>query len=78
MATRMKEKAALRKANADKRPRAVARYQRISTRKAKIVLDLIRGKAVNEALAFWLIRRRLPAPSWRSWSIRRRRTLRTT
>ena len=51
MATRMKEKAALRKANADKRPRAVARNQRISTRKAKIVLDLIRGKSVNEALA---------------------------
>ena len=51
MATRMKEKAAARKANADKRPRAVARYQRISTRKAKIVLDLIRGKSVNDALA---------------------------
>lgn len=51
MATRMKEKAALRKANADKRPRAIARNQRISTRKAKIVLDLIRGKSVNEALA---------------------------
>ena len=51
MATRVKEKTAARKANADKRPRAVARNQRISTRKAKIVLDLIRGKSVNEALA---------------------------
>ena len=50
MATRMKEKAALRKANADKRPRAVARNQRISTRKAKIVLDLIRGKDVATAM----------------------------
>ena len=44
MATRMKTKAAARKANADKRPRAIARYIRISSRKAKIVLDLIRGK----------------------------------
>ena len=51
MATRIREKAAARKANADKRPRAVARHQRISTRKAKIVLDLIRGKSLNEALA---------------------------
>ncbi len=51
MATRMKEKAAARKATAEKRPHAVARYQRISTQKAKIVLDLIRGKTVNEALA---------------------------
>jgi large subunit ribosomal protein L22 len=47
----MKEKAAERKQNADRRPRAVARYQRISARKAKIVLDLVRGKSVNEALA---------------------------
>ena len=51
MATRMKQKAAARKANADKRPRAVARYIRISSRKVKIVIDLIRGKKVDEALA---------------------------
>ena len=47
----MKQKAAARKANADKRPRAVARYIRISSRKVKIVIDLIRGKKVDEALA---------------------------
>ena len=51
MATRTKEKAAARKANADKRPQAHARYVRISPRKVKIVIDLIRGKDVDEALA---------------------------
>ena len=33
MATRVKEKSAQRKANADKRPRAQAKYVRISPRK---------------------------------------------
>ena len=51
MATRTKEKAAARKANADKRPHAHARYIRITSRKVKIVIDLIRGKKVDEALA---------------------------
>ena len=46
MATRSKEKAAARKANADKRPQAHAKYIRISPRKVKIVIDLIRGKSV--------------------------------
>ncbi|MBC7105832.1 MAG: 50S ribosomal protein L22, partial [Firmicutes bacterium] len=31
--------------------RAVARYVRISPRKARLVVDLIRGKPVQEALA---------------------------
>lgn len=51
MATRSREKSAARKANADKRPRAIARYIRISSRKVKIVIDLIRGKSVKEARA---------------------------
>ena len=51
MATRIRDKAAARKANADKRPHAIARYVRISSRKVKIVLDLIRGKSVAEAQA---------------------------
>ena len=51
MATRSKTKAAARKANADKRPHAIAKYVRISSRKVKIVLDLIRGKNVDQALA---------------------------
>ena len=51
MATRVKQKAAARKANADKRPRAIARYVSISSRKVKIVIDLIRGKSADQALA---------------------------
>lgn len=47
MATRIREKAKVRKETADKRPRATARYVRISSRKVKIVIDLIRGKQVD-------------------------------
>lgn len=50
MSTRMKQKAAERREHADKRPRAHARYIRISSSKVCIVLDLIRGKKVDEAL----------------------------
>ena len=35
----------------DKRPKAVARYSRISPYTVRVVLDLIRGKNVNEAVA---------------------------
>lgn len=51
MATRIREKAAARKENADKRPKAHARYIRITPRKVAIVLDAIRGKSVAEARA---------------------------
>ena len=51
MATRSKEKAASRIANADKRPRAVAKYVRISPFKVRIVLDIIRGRSYTEAVA---------------------------
>lgn len=51
MAKRIKEKAAKRDEQRDMRPRAVARYVRISSRKVRIVIDLIRGKQVSEALA---------------------------
>ena len=51
MATRVKQKAEARKANQDKRPHAIARYVRVSPRKVQIVIDLIRGKMVDEALA---------------------------
>lgn len=51
MATRSREKSVARKANADKRPRAIAKYVRISSRKVKVVIDLIRGKSVAEAKA---------------------------
>lgn len=62
MATRVKEKTAARKANADKRPRAIARYVRISSRKVKIVIDLIRGKKVNDALAILMYTPKSAAP----------------
>ncbi len=51
MATRIKEKSAARKEAADKRPRATARFIRISPSKVNIVLDVIRGKSYDEALA---------------------------
>jgi large subunit ribosomal protein L22 len=51
MATRQREKALKLKEQKDKRPRAVARYVRISSRKVKTVIDLIRGKQVSEAKA---------------------------
>lgn len=51
MSKRMKLKAAARRENADKRPHAHARYIRVSSSKVAIVLDLIRGKQVDEALS---------------------------
>ena len=51
MATRSKEKSAARRENADRRPQAHAKYVRISPRKVKIVIDLIRGKDVEDAQA---------------------------
>ena len=62
MATRMKEKAAARKANADKRPHATAKYVRVAPRKAKIVVDLIRGKQVDQALAILMYTPKSAAP----------------
>ena len=78
MATRVKQKAAARKANADKRPRAVAKYVRVSPRKVQIVIDLIRGKQVDDALAI-LMYTPSPPPRWsRSSSIPPSPTRRTT
>ena len=54
MATRQREKAAKRQENKDMRPRAVAKYIRISASKVKIVIDLVRGKSVAEAKAILL------------------------
>ena len=62
MATRSREKSAARKANADKRPHATAKYIRISPRKVKIVLDLIRGKKADEALAILMYTPKAAAP----------------
>ena len=51
MATREREKALKRRENKDNRARAVGRYIRISPSKVRIVIDLIRGKKVDEARA---------------------------
>lgn len=51
MAKRMKEKAEKVKALREKRPHATAKYVRIAPDKVRIVLALIRGKSVNEAMA---------------------------
>lgn len=51
MAKRIREKTAARKANVDKRPRATATFVRITPKKAGMVLDLVRGKKYEEALA---------------------------
>lgn len=51
MAKRMKEKAAAVEARREKRPFATAKYVRISPDKVRIVLALIRGKSVMEAMA---------------------------
>ncbi len=51
MATRQRDRAAKKKENKDSRPRAVAKYVRVAPRKAKAVIDLIRGLPVADALA---------------------------
>ena len=51
MATRITQKAEKRALNKDNRPYAVAKDIRMSSSKVRIVLDNIRGKKVNEAVA---------------------------
>lgn len=51
MATRSKAKALVRKENKDRRPKAIAKYIRISPSKVSVVLDLIRGKDYKDAVA---------------------------
>ncbi|MBE5741730.1 MAG: 50S ribosomal protein L22 [Clostridiales bacterium] len=51
MAKNMKLKTQRIEENKDNRPRAIAKFIRISPYKVRLVLDLIRGKSVNEAVA---------------------------
>lgn len=51
MATRMKEKTEARKAAKDPRPTAKVKYVRIAPSKVRVVIDSVRGKSVNEAIA---------------------------
>ena len=51
MAKRIREKTAARKANADKRPCAHVTNIGYSSSKVCLVLDLVRGKKVEDAVA---------------------------
>lgn len=51
MAKNLREKTAKIAENKDRRPKAVARYVRISPYKVRVVLDIIRGKGYREAVA---------------------------
>ena len=51
MATNTRERAKKNEETRDKRPQATAKYLRISSSKVMIVLDLIRGKKYEEAVA---------------------------
>ncbi len=51
MATRIREKAEARKQAQETRPHAVVKYVRMSPSKVRIVLDTIRGRKAEEALA---------------------------
>ena len=51
MATNTQKKAQAHMAARDTRPSAHAKYVRISSSKVKIVIDLIRGKSVDDAVA---------------------------
>ena len=51
MATRIKEKTARVEERREKRPHATAKYVRIAPDKVRIVLALIRGKSVEDAMA---------------------------
>lgn len=51
MATRQRVRAERNAQNADKRPRAIAKNLGVSPSKVRIVLNIIRGKDYNEAVA---------------------------
>ena len=51
MAKRLREKTEKIMANKDTRPRASVKFVRISPFKVRPVLDIVRGKSVNDALA---------------------------
>ena len=51
MATRQRQKAEKVAQNADKRPRAIAKNLGVSPSKVRVVLNIIRGKDYNEAVA---------------------------
>ena len=51
MAKRIRTKAAERQKNKDTRPKAFARYIRMSPYKVRRAIDLVRGKSYTDAIA---------------------------
>ncbi|NLK17476.1 MAG: 50S ribosomal protein L22 [Clostridiales bacterium] len=62
MSKRIKEKAAKREERKDKRPKAVAKYVRMSPYKVREVLSIIKGKSYAEAIAILDATPRAAAP----------------
>ena len=62
MATNIQKRAQAHMAARDTRPSAHAKHVRISSRKVKIVIDLIRGKAVDDAVAILQFTPKAAAP----------------
>jgi large subunit ribosomal protein L22 len=62
MATNTREKGKARAESRDKRPQAHVKHIRISSRKVKIVIDLIRGKKVDDALAILMFTPKSASP----------------
>jgi large subunit ribosomal protein L22 len=62
MATNTREKGKAREEARDKRPQAHVKHVRISSRKVKIVIDLIRGKKVDDALAILMFTPKSASP----------------
>ena len=62
MATNTQKKAQAHMAARDTRPSAHAKYVRISSSKVRIVVDLIRGKSVDDAVAILQFTPKAAAP----------------
>ena len=62
MASNTQKKAQAHMAARDTRPSAHAKYVRISSSKVKIVIDLIRGKKIDDALAILQFTPKAAAP----------------
>ena len=62
MASNTQKKAQAHMAARDTRPSAHAKYVRISSSKVKIVIDLIRGKKIDDALAILQFTTKAAAP----------------
>lgn len=77
MASNTRNKGEKRAQERDKRPQAHVKHVRVSSRKAKQVIDLVRGKNVDEALAILQFTPKFSSPLSSSSLTARSRTLST-